>query len=50
MNFSYQHSVIRDNVSKLGVIVALEAKEKMIKLIFLENNYLCILLHQILLH
>ena len=27
-NFSYQHSVIRDNVSKLGVIVALEAKEK----------------------
>ena len=28
MNFSYQHSVIRDNVSKLGVIVALEAKEK----------------------
>ena len=27
-NFSYQHSVIRDNISKLGVIVSLEAKEK----------------------
>ena len=27
-NFTYQHSVIRDNVSKLGVIVSLETKEK----------------------
>ena len=27
-NFIYQHSVIRDNVSKLGVIVSLETKEK----------------------
>ena len=26
-NFIYQHSVIKDNVSKLGVIVALECKE-----------------------
>ncbi len=27
-NFIYQHSVIKDNVSKLGVIVSLETKEK----------------------
>ena len=27
-NFIYQHSVIKDNVSKLGVIVSLEAQEK----------------------
>ena len=27
-NFIYQHSVIKDNVSKLGVVVALEADEK----------------------
>ena len=26
-NFSYQHSVIKDNVSRLGVVVALEMKE-----------------------
>ena len=26
-NFSYQHSVIKDNVSKLGVLVAIETKE-----------------------
>ena len=26
--FSYQHSIIKDNVSKLGVIVSLESKEK----------------------
>ena len=26
-NFVYQHSVIRDNVSKLGVVVSLESKE-----------------------
>ena len=26
-NYAYQHSVIKDNVSKLGVIVSLEAKE-----------------------
>ncbi len=26
-NFSYQHSVIKDNVSKLGVIVSIETKE-----------------------
>ena len=30
-NFIYQHSVIKDNVSKLGVIVSLETNEKMIK-------------------
>ena len=46
-NFIYQHSVIKDNVSKLGVIVSLETKKKMIKLKFLVNNYQCILLHQI---
>ena len=28
LNFIYQHSVIKDNVSKLGVVVALEADEK----------------------
>ncbi len=28
INFRYQHSVIKDNVSKLGVIVSLEYKEK----------------------
>ena len=28
INFTYQHSVIKDNVSKLGVIVSLETKEK----------------------
>ena len=28
INFVYQHSVIRDNVSKLGVVVSLESKEK----------------------
>ena len=27
-NFIYQHSIIKDNVSKLGVIVSLESKEK----------------------
>ena len=27
-NYIYQHSVIKDNVSKLGVIVSLESKEK----------------------
>lgn len=27
-NFSYQHSVIKDNISKLGVIVSLEANDK----------------------
>ena len=27
-NFIYQHSVIKDNVSKLGVIVSIEASEK----------------------
>ena len=26
-NFIYQHSVIKDNVSKLGVVVALEINE-----------------------
>ena len=28
VNFSYQHSTIKDNVSKLGVIVSLDNKEK----------------------
>ncbi len=28
LNFTYQHSVIKDNVSKLGVIVSLEANDK----------------------
>ena len=32
INFTYQHSVIKDNVSKLGVIVSLETKEKSEKL------------------
>ncbi len=27
-NFTYQHSVIKDNVSKLGVVVSLESNEK----------------------
>ena len=27
-NFSYQHSIIKDNVSKLGVIVSLESKDR----------------------
>ena len=27
-NFVYQHSVVKDNVSKLGVVVSLETKEK----------------------
>ena len=27
-NFTYQHSVIKDNVSKLGVIVSLESNQK----------------------
>ncbi len=27
-NFSYQHTIVKDNVSKLGVIVSLESKEK----------------------
>ena len=27
-NFIYQHSIIKDNVSKLGVVVSLESKEK----------------------
>tara|TARA_Y100000590_G_scaffold203862_1_gene231285 strand:+ start:6236 stop:7087 length:852 start_codon:yes stop_codon:yes gene_type:complete len=27
-NFSYQHSIIKDNVSKLGVIVSLESKDQ----------------------
>ena len=46
-NFIYQHSVIKDNVSKLGVIVSLETNEKNDKINFLVNNYQCILLHQI---
>ena len=28
LNFTYQHSIIKDNVSKLGVIVSLETNEK----------------------
>ena len=28
LNFTYQHSVIKDNVSKLGVVVSLETNEK----------------------
>ena len=32
LNFTYQHSVIKDNVSKLGVIVSLEAKDNKEKL------------------
>jgi len=32
LNFKYQHSVIKDNVSKLGVIVSLDAKDKSEKL------------------
>ena len=28
INFSYQHSIIKDNVSKLGVIVSIECEEK----------------------
>ena len=31
-NFTYQHSIIKDNVSKLGVIVSLETNEKSEKL------------------
>ena len=27
-NFSYQHSIIKDNVSKLGVIVSIDETEK----------------------
>ena len=27
-NFSYQHSIVKNNVSKLGVIVSLENKKK----------------------
>ena len=32
-NFTYQHSIIKDNVSKLGVIVSLETNEKNDKII-----------------
>ena len=32
LNFKYQHSIIQDNVSKLGVIVSLDAKGKSEKL------------------
>ncbi len=32
LNFKYQHSIIKDNVSKLGVIVSLDAKGKSEKL------------------
>ena len=28
LNFTYQHSIIKDNVSKLGVIVSIEVKDK----------------------
>ena len=28
LNFTYQHSIIKDNVSKLGVVVSLETNEK----------------------
>ena len=28
LNYSYQHSVIKDNISKLGVIVSIETDEK----------------------
>ena len=43
LNFSYLHSVVKDNLSKLAVVVSLNTKEKMKKLIFLENNLQCIL-------
>ena len=33
-NFVYQHSVIKDNVSKLGVVVSLETNEKNDKIEF----------------
>ena len=45
-NFIYQHSVIKDNVSKLGVIVSLETNEKNDKIKFfwktIINAYCCI--------
>ena len=39
-NFTYQHSVIKDNVSKLGVIVSLETNQKNDKInVFGKNLY-----------
>ena len=46
-NYIYQHSVIKDNVSKLGVVVSLKPKKIMNKSILLENNCQCTLQHQI---
>ena len=41
-NYIYQHSVIRDNVSKLAVITSLGTKEYSDKVDVLENNFQCI--------
>ena len=41
-NFVYQHSVIKDNVSKLGVIVSLQTNEESEEINQFENNFQCI--------
>ena len=43
-NYQYLHTVIRDNLAKLAVVVSLETKDNS----DVVKNYLCILLHQIL--
>ena len=37
-NFFYHHTVVRDNLSKLGVIVSIKFSKKLMKLIYLANK------------
>ena len=48
INNHYLHTVVKDNISKLAVIVSLETKIILMLLKLLVNNYLCTLLHQTL--
>ena len=42
VNYQYLHTVVKDNLAKLAVIVSLETKEILILLKHLVNNYQCI--------
>ena len=50
-NFSYLHTVVKDNLSKLSVIVSIRNDQIIVIMVRIisENNFQCILLHPILL-
>ena len=41
-NYQYLHTVVKDNLAKLAVVVSLETKNNSEELKTLENNYQCI--------